>query len=192
MLVGRWGPKRSFQLGVNSDRGNLDGRVTAAFTATGDFTSYVQAETKDYGLVKHDGSQTVDLAVRFDRGNVTLFVNGKPQELTVTAEGSCQSIYSGDPASKTVIGGIVEPGQKVAAEGRSFEGLINAVRIYGQALSDQEIAALGEGREADAETESENPQTGQAGGCSDLHEPGLSPCCRGREQPERKIPLDLP
>jgi Tol biopolymer transport system component len=158
VLVGRWGPKRSFQLGVNSDRGNLDGRVTAAFTATGDFTSYVEAQTKDSGLVKHDGSQTVDLAVRFDRGNVTLFVDGTPQELTVMAKGKCQSIYRDDPASKTVIGGIVEPGQKAAADGRSFEGLINAVRIYGQALSDQEIAKLGEGREADAKRNRKIPK----------------------------------
>ena len=149
-VVARWGPKqRSFQLGVNGYQGGRDGRVTAAFTATGDWSSFVQVETKATGLVKNDGTQTVDLAVRFDRGDVTIFVNGQSQPLSVEKAGEYQTILNADTSAKTVIGGIVDPGQTSA--GRSFEGLINEVRIYGEALSDEAIAALGAGRETAAE-----------------------------------------
>ncbi len=148
VLVGRWGPQRSYQLAVNSEKQERDGRITAAFTATGNWTNYVQVETKASGLVKHDGTQTVDLAVCFDRGKVTLFLNGEPQPVDITSEGDPRTVLSTDVSAKTVLGGIVEPGQKQAAAGRSFEGIINAVRIYGQALSDAEIAALGTGRDA--------------------------------------------
>ena len=111
--------------------GVRDGKLTFVWTETGDCNSYASVTTKK-SLIKNN--KQVSVGVTFFKGQVTLFVNGKPQD--VIKQGDLKRINV--TPSPILIGSY----KKLSGEYSSFfYGIIDEFRFWNVARTPQEIKA---------------------------------------------------